>query len=133
MSIFDSIKSIFNNNTVDEDYLQWRRLSTFSDVKKLNDASHSKFQLIYKHSTRCATSYFALKNLQNFPEEKLQKLDLYIIDVISQRQLSHEISEYFKVRHESPQVIILKDGQLIWNASHGDVRTEVILKAINLN
>jgi bacillithiol system protein YtxJ len=133
MSIFDRIKGIFSNNIDDSEYPQWGRLSDTSDLKKLNEASFSKFQMIYKHSTRCATSYFALQNLKNFPEAKLQEVDLYIVDVISQRELSNEISEHFEVRHESPQIMLLKNGQLIWNASHGDVRIEAILKAINLN
>jgi bacillithiol system protein YtxJ len=130
MSIFNSIKNIFSPPTDNSDYVEWRRLSDTADLKEIKEASYSKLQLIYKHSTRCATSYFALKNLQNFPKDTFDEINTYLVDVIGQRDLSGEISKYFNVRHESPQVIILKNGEVIWSASHGHVRTELILEAI---
>lgn len=131
MSIIDNIKSIFSHNSDHKGYLNWGDISESSKVHDIDDASQNKIQLIYKHSTRCATSYFALKNLENLPEESLNLTDIYIVDVISQRAISNHISQHYKVRHQSPQVILVKNGQVLWNGSHGEVRTDVIIKVID--
>jgi bacillithiol system protein YtxJ len=131
MSIIDNIKRIFSHNMDDDGYLKWGDIKESSKLHDLDEASHNKIQLIYKHSTRCATSYFALKNLQSMPKESLEFTNIYIVDVISQRAISRHISQHYKVKHESPQVILVKDGQVLWNGAHGEVRTEVIFKVID--
>ncbi len=130
MSIFDSIRDIFKSESDGSVNPKWGKLTASSELSEIEEASYSKPQLIYKHSTRCANSYFALKDLQNIPESTFENINGYLVDVTGQRTLSGEVSRYFNIRHESPQVIIVKDGEVIWTASHGNVRTESILDVI---
>jgi len=133
MSFFDSIMRVFGSGSESvskSDRSQWREISASSELKGIDEASYEKIQFIYKHSSRCATSYFALRNLQDLSEEIRKVADLYIVDVIGQRSLSNEISSHYDVRHESPQVILIREGRVGWNGSHGEVRSDVIKEVI---
>jgi len=71
---------------------------------------------IYKHSTRCSVSLFAMKRLLMVdPAESEQWV---YIDVVTQRSLSMAIAEELNVRHESPQLIMLLDGKVMAHGSH---------------
>lgn len=129
MSFFDSIMGVFGGGS-ESDRSQWGEISTSSELKDIDKASYEKIQFIYKHSSRCATSYFALRNLQDLSEEVRKVADLYMVDVIGQRSLSNEISSHYDVRHESPQVLLIREGQVRWNGSHGEVRSDVIKEVI---
>lgn len=131
MNFIKNIKSIFSHDPNDSGYQEWGKISESLELTEIEKVSYNKIQLIYKHSTRCATSYFALQNLQNFPEEIFEFSDLYLVDVIGQRRLSAEIADRYDIRHESPQVIILQNGEVIWHGSHSEIRSDVILKVIN--
>jgi bacillithiol system protein YtxJ len=129
MSFFESIMGVFSGGS-EPDRSQWGEISASSELKDIDEVSYEKIQIIYKHSSRCATSYFALRNLQDLSEEIRKVADLYMVDVIGQRSLSNEISSHYDVRHESPQVILIREGQVRWNGSHGEVRSDVIKEVI---
>lgn len=88
------------------------------DIIKLS-AQHAC--VIYKHSPTCSISSMAKYRLEgkwNFEEEDLHT---YFVDVIHDRSLSQLIAQTFGIRHESPQLLLIKDGQCIHNASHLDI------------
>lgn len=96
--------------------------SEIDAVFKKND----KPQIIYKHSPRCGTSVLTKTNLESGIGSILEKADVYMIDVISKREISRHVAEKTGVRHESPQIILLHRGVPFWHGSHGDVRYEKI-------
>jgi bacillithiol system protein YtxJ len=57
---------------------------------------------------------------------------LYFLDLISHRDISAHIAEIFQVHHESPQVLVIKDGECILDASHGDISAEEVAETIKL-
>ena len=64
----------------------------------------------------------------------MEKLDgVNILEVQSSRDISRELANMTGVRHETPQVIILRDGKAVWNASHFDVRAADVIKAVESN
>ncbi|MDR9419909.1 bacillithiol system redox-active protein YtxJ [Gracilimonas sp.] len=132
MNFFKTLGNIFSNQGREEELTSsesgWNRVSSEKEVDEIILSSNHKTQVLYKHSTRCATSFFALQNLKSISEEKIKKTDFYLIDVIGQRNIAGYISQQLHVRHESPQVLILRDGKVVWHGSHHMVQTDNVVR-----
>jgi bacillithiol system protein YtxJ len=78
--------------------------------------------MILKHSTTCSISGTALHRLErNWNQEKVGELKPYYLDLLRFRPISAEIASIFNVEHQSPQVLIIQNGECIYNASHFDI------------
>lgn len=108
----------------------WNTMSESEDVQSIVEKSKKHPQLIYKHSNQCSVSFIAKEGLDSNLEELSQFADLYIIDVIRQREISNAIATMLKVRHESPQALLLKAGKVVWKGSHWDVNVTEILNRL---
>ena len=86
--------------------------------------SNDKPVVIFKHSNACGISAAAYREL-----EKLEA-QVNLLEVQSAREVSRELADMTGIRHETPQVIVLKDGKAVWNASHFDVKAGAVLKAV---
>jgi bacillithiol system protein YtxJ len=89
--------------------------------------------LVFKRSPICPTSHFVEGNFNRFigalPPSKYVKI--VSVDVVNARPVSQRIAADTKIRHESPQALLIGRGQsVIWNASHGDVDDEALTKAL---
>jgi bacillithiol system protein YtxJ len=82
--------------------------------------------LLFKHSNSCGISSRAYREM-----EQLDRVNL--LEVQSARELSREVAAITGVRHETPQVIVLKDGKAVWNASHYDVKASSVTEALQAN
>jgi bacillithiol system protein YtxJ len=85
--------------------------------------------ILFKHSPTCAVSMFANSQVENF-KARHPTIPVYTVMVRSQRTLSEQIAAWAKVRHESPQVIVLRQGEVVSTASHGEVTAEYLSDAI---
>lgn len=126
MSIFESIGSFFGSDVDSKSSIRWERISDEQQLKNILAASNQKPQVIYKHSPRCGTSYMALRSLESISSEVQNRADFFAVDVISQRPMSLLIAETFGIRHESPQLFIIIDGQVVWHGSHYQVQAEAV-------
>jgi len=126
MSFLQSLGKIFGTDSEGVSDFGWQEITSEESLSEVIMASNQKTQVIYKHSTRCATSFFALKDLQSLSAEIKEKAEFYMVDVISQRGLSSKIGGELGVSHESPQLIILKDGEVFWHGSHNRVTAKSI-------
>jgi len=124
MSFSDSARNE-SSNTI------WNRISGLGVIKTVLQNSNDKPQLIYKHSHRCSICFLAKEELEKVAEELNSIADLYIVNVINQREVSNSIASKLEVRHESPQVIILKNKKVVWNGSHWSVKGKEILKQLD--
>ncbi len=129
MGFFDFLKSDDENG---EELEKWNFLKTSESVQQVIDRSGSKAQVIFKHSPSCAVSFFAKRNLDSAEIMNNSEFDLSTIDVISERALSRELAELTGVRHESPQLLILKNKKVIWHDSHNGVNAENVIKNLTL-
>ena len=103
--------------------LNWQELANLSDLETIKVASFSKPALIFKHSTRCSVSRMSLKQFESeFNQE--DALDIWFLDLLNHREISNQIAEMFSVRHESPQVLIIKNGVCSYHASHHHIEAE---------
>ena len=86
--------------------------------------------ILFKHSTRCSISSMVKNRLErdwNFGTE----LPLYYLDLISYRNISGKIAALFEVEHQSPQILIIKNGKCIYHASHSDISVSAIETFLN--
>jgi bacillithiol system protein YtxJ len=124
MSLFKNIfgSSDEENHLVpkDEKKIEWRQLTDLGQLNEIVDLSNEKVVLIFKHSTRCSISRFALKQFEN--EFNLEdKITPYFIDLLNHRDVSNEIANRFDVFHQSPQILLIKNGKAIFSTSHDDI------------
>jgi bacillithiol system protein YtxJ len=96
--------------------MHWIHLTDEEQLKQIVIKSQSKPQVIFKHSTRCSISSVAFQRLQKVAQPS--DIDFYFLDLIAYRSISNKISEVFNVYHESPQVLVIKDGECIYDESH---------------
>ncbi len=112
----------------------WHKLTDISQLQDIIDISNEQSTnglavLIFKHSTRCSISSMALNRLETkwIDNEKIQT---YFLDLLNYRDISNEIANLFSVEHASPQVLLIKNGVCIYNASHTDISAADILEAL---
>ena len=109
---------------------RWKILTDTDHLKQIVSDSNIRPQVLFKHSTRCSMSTMALNRLKSLTEEFYQKADFYYLDLIAYRNISNAIAEDFHVFHESPQVIVIKDGEAIFDASHMEITTDSLLSEL---
>lgn len=104
--------------------IHWIPLQRPEQLETIVTASNSRPQVIFKHSTRCSVSSMVLNRLER--EEQPAAMDFYFLDLISYRPISNDIAERFHVHHESPQIIIIKNGEAIFDESHLAIQMDEI-------
>lgn len=88
----------------------------------LNDITRNKFPyLIFKHSTRCSISNMVLSRFER--NHKNVSGEFYLLDLLNHRAISNNISSYFDVEHESPQILFINDGVCKLALSHNAINT----------
>ncbi|CAM4097148.1 bacillithiol system redox-active protein YtxJ [Flavobacterium antarcticum] len=101
--------------------LAWNYLESMEDLDHAEQQSNEKVVVLFKHSTRCSISRFVLKSFENTYAIPADKMEIYFLDLIEYRPISNEIAARFDVTHQSPQMIVLKDGKSIYDASHESI------------
>ncbi len=96
--------------------MQWIHLTGEEQLKQIITNSETKPQVIFKHSTRCSISSVAYQRLQK--AQQPDGIDFYFLDLLAHRPLSNKIAEIFRVHHESPQVLVIREGKCIYDESH---------------
>lgn len=115
-------KSIFGSgNSGSESHLNWKHLTEIGQLDAIKANSETKPQLIFKHSTRCGISRMVLNQFEKSYNFNEQAFDLHYLDLLQYRSISNEVSERFGVYHQSPQLLIIKNGVVVAHASHGDI------------
>jgi len=106
--------------------MNWISLTNEEQLQQIKTDSNTKPQVIFKHSTRCSISSMAKNRLEkNKPPDEIS---FYFLDLIKYRTLSNKIVESFKVYHESPQILLIKNGECIYNESHSGIDMEEIIE-----
>ena len=106
------------------DLMQWNPIIDSKQIEAIKAASFTKPQLILKHSTTCSTSKIALPRLER--ADTPNNIAFYYLDLLNYRNISKEIAEGFDVSHESPQVLLIKNGNCVYDESHGGIQMEEI-------
>ena len=108
--------------------MSWINLETESKIADLKQ--NEGYSLIFKHSTRCSISMMAKKRVDMDLEDLPADVKPYFLDLIAYRSVSSLVAETFQVHHESPQLLLIKDGECILDQSHGDISIAEVLTLI---
>jgi bacillithiol system protein YtxJ len=108
----------------------WIQLREVGQLDALVHESETTPVIIYKHSTRCGLSSMAERNLEEDWERLKPVVKLYYLDLIRYREVSDSVAERFNVRHESPQILIIRNGRSIYDASHHSINVDDIMAHI---
>ena len=106
--------------------MQWIHLTGEEQLKQIISKSQVKPQVIFKHSTRCSISAVALQRLHKVSPPS--EIDFYFLDLLAYRKLSNTIADVFQVYHESPQVLLIKDGDCVYDESHLSISMNEIIE-----
>ena len=108
--------------------MQWINLNNLDQLNTIKKAEN--YSVIFKHSTRCAVSMMAKRGFESGWDAISAETNLYFLDLISHRDISAQIAEIFQVHHESPQILLIKNGECILDASHSDISADEIAEVI---
>ena len=106
--------------------MHWIHLTDEDQIQNIIVRSQEKPQVIFKYSKRCYLSEVVFGRLQKdcCPEQ----IDFYFLDLLAYRNISNKVSETFGVDHQSPQILLIKDGECIFDESHSEISMEEILE-----
>jgi bacillithiol system protein YtxJ len=120
MTLFKSIFGDSENKNTNTSKINWIELTDLGQLNEIIDSSHQQPVVIFKHSTRCSISRMALKQFEN--EFDLEgSVTPYFLDLLNHRDISQEIATRFEVYHQSPQLLLIKEGKSVYDASHSDI------------
>ncbi len=111
--------------------MNWTELKSLNQLEELRNESKNQTVIIFKHSTSCSISKTALNRLErNWKEEEMNSVKPYYLDLLSFREISRSIADLFDIEHQSPQIIVLKNGKAVFNRSHFDIEFTSIKNAV---
>jgi len=112
--------------------LDWKKLDKLEELEHIKELSKEKSVIIFKHSTSCSISAMALNRLErSWDDAEMSSAEAYYLDLIANRDISNAIADIFGIEHESPQILIIKDGVCVYNNSHmgisyNDIKSETL-------
>ena len=102
--------------------MNWHQLTDMQQLEQLKEASFLEPVLFFKHSTRCSISRMALNRFER--EWGDNNFKVYLLDLLSYREVSNAIADVFEVEHQSPQILLIKNGNCIFHQSHNAISTK---------
>lgn len=119
MTLFNSIFGK-TNEEAQPSKINWIPSTELHQLEETKTVSNDNLVVIFKHSTRCSISRMALKQFE-IEYDLEDKVTLYFLDLLNFRSISNAVSEEFQIEHQSPQIIGIKNGKAIFNASHSAI------------
>ena len=101
--------------------IPWEPLEDIRQLDAILEQSRQRPQLIFKHSTRCGISAVMLRRLEQNWQEAQEAADFHFLDILSHRDVSQAVSERIGLPHQSPQVLLIREGDLFESASHSGI------------
>lgn len=101
--------------------LPWIALTSLDQLDEIKEKSSGKTQVIFKHSTTCGISRMVMNTFKSTYKLTENQADLYYLDLLSNREVSNETGYKFQVIHQSPQLLVIKNGVAVTHASHGEI------------
>ena len=118
MGLFDIFKT---KETAPQQTLNWFTIKSKDQLQELDRLSKEKLMVIFKHSSSCPISKMVFKRFQKEADFEDEKADLFYVNVLDQRDISNAIAEHYGVLHQSPQLIIIKNEDVVHHASHSAI------------
>lgn len=120
MGIFNSLFGKQGETQREEKQIPWIPLVSLDQLDEITEKSNARTQLIFKHSTTCGISRMVL-NMFTSTYSLEQDVDIYFLDLHAHRDVSNSVASKFQVMHQSPQLLIIKNGEVTYHTSHGAI------------
>jgi bacillithiol system protein YtxJ len=130
MGFLDNIFGNSDSKVNSSSSIKWNELTQIQQLDDIVSESAEVPVIIFKHSTRCAISRMALKNFEGEYTIDAEKAKPYFLDLLEHRDISNEIANRFGVMHQSPQLILIKEGKAVYNTSHSDIDAGVVKEEV---
>ena len=98
-------------------------METVTSLDELDEILTQPRVILYKHSTMCNLSTWAMGNIEEFATSHPETC-IHVIDILFNRDISNEVESRLGIQHESPQLIVLSGGEVTWSGSHHDLTPE---------
>ena len=102
--------------------MNWTQLRSTDQLNEIKNLPG--YSIIFKHSTRCSISMMAKRRFELDWDSLPEEIPLYFLDLIQYREISNQIAQLFHVYHESPQLLLIKDGECVLDQSHGGISVD---------
>jgi bacillithiol system protein YtxJ len=123
-------KKLFGSSEPKEEkILPWIALNSVKQLDDISEMSKSKTQFVFKHSTRCGISRMVMSQFESAYNLDINA-DLHYLDLLNYRDVSNEVGYKFQVMHQSPQLLVIKNGVVVAHASHGEINEIELIKFI---
>lgn len=109
--------------------MNWNTLTSSEQLAHLKEESTRQPVLVFKHSTRCSISAAALARLERSWKDD-NGIKPYYLDLLSYRSLSNDIATLFGVEHQSPQALLIRNGNCIYTESHMGIDVSEMLELL---
>ena len=106
--------------------MNWISLQSEAQLESIRERSAGRPQVIFKHSTRCSTSAMVKNRLER--AQAPDAIDFYYLDLLNFRPVSNQIAAAFSIPHESPQVLLIRNGQCVYDESHIGITMDDIVE-----
>lgn len=126
MGLFNKMFGDSSPKVTNENDINWDNLTQLAHLDEIVAESFEKTVIIFKHSTRCGISRMVLKDFERQYSIGDAQAKPYFLDLLGYREISNEIAARFNVVHQSPQLLVIKNGTCIFHASHGDIDAEAL-------
>lgn len=127
MGFFDKLKKVKSEDDIAKEEIKnvpWEELTSLSTLDDIPAESQERPVAILKHSTTCGISRMVLRNFEQEYDLQEDEVKLYFLDLLKHREISNKIASKFNVPHQSPQLIIIKNGNVVYDASHSEISAE---------
>lgn len=108
----------------------FKEITCSQELGQILDESCQRQIILFKHSTACPISSRAWREVQNFIKESPDEVLVGMIKVIECRPVSSQVTEKLGCKHQSPQVLLISDRQVLWHASHQEVTQDKLMQAL---
>ena len=102
--------------------MNWIPLTELAQLQAIKSAAG--YSLIFKHSTRCSISLMAKKKFELEGDAIPENVPVYYLDLLNYREISNAIADIFQVHHQSPQLLVIKNGECTFEATHSEISAE---------
>lgn len=130
MSLFGLFGSKEPSEEKEKNQLPWENLTSLEQLDEIVKASETQPVAIFKHSTRCGISRMVLNQFEGSYDMDPAQMRLYFLDLLSYREVSNEVAIKFQVLHQSPQLIVIRNGVAVHHSSHHNIRSSILKEMI---
>ena len=109
--------------------MNWNKITSDAQLDEIKEESAKQPVLIFKHSTTCSISAMALSRMERNWSDQLG-VKPYYLDLLANRPISKQIEQVFGVEHESPQVLLIRNGECVYDASHMAISFDGLKQAV---